>query len=66
MNKFELYHKIKDIDYKAKVCFITVYEESLNEFERLFPNLEDVDCFVRKSVGLHNLVKIVKSEVNYN
>ena len=64
MNGFELYQKIKDIDDKAQVCFITAYEEYLNDFNRLFPNLEEVDCFVRKPVEPHNLVKIVKSKVN--
>jgi CheY-like chemotaxis protein len=66
MSGFELYHRIKDKDDKAKVCFITAYEESLIEFKRLFPNLEEVDCFVRKPVEMHNLVKIVKSKIGYN
>jgi CheY-like chemotaxis protein len=65
MNGFELYQKIKDIDYKAKVCFITAYEESLNDMETLFPNLE-VDCLVRKPVEMHNLVSIVKSKISHN
>ena len=47
MNGFELYQKIKDIDDKAQVCFITAHEESLNDFRRLFPSLEEFDCFVR-------------------
>ncbi len=66
MNGFELYQKIRDIDDKAQVCFITAYEESINDFEKLFPNLEAFDCFVTKPVELHNLVKIVKSQVDYN
>ena len=64
MNGYELYQKIKDIDDKAQVCFISAYEESLNDFKRLFPSLEEVDCFVRKPVEIHNLVKIVKSKLN--
>jgi CheY-like chemotaxis protein len=66
MNGFELYQKIKDLDDKAKVCFITAYDESLNEFKKLFPSLEDVDCFLKKPIEMHNLVKIVKSKINYN
>jgi CheY-like chemotaxis protein len=66
MNGFELYQKIKGIDDKAQVCFITAYEESLSDFRRLFPNLEDVDCFVRKPVEIYNLVKIVKSKIAHN
>jgi two-component SAPR family response regulator len=66
MNGFELYQKIKDIDDKAQVCFLTAHEESLNDFRRLFPSLEEFDCFVRKPVEIHKLVKIVKSKVDYN
>ena len=66
MNGFELYQKIKDIDVKAQVCFITAYEESLNDFNRLFPDFEEVDCFVRKPIEIRNLVNIVKSKVGYN
>jgi CheY-like chemotaxis protein len=47
MNGFELYQRIKDKDEKAKVCFITAYEESLNDMKKSFPTLEEVDCFVR-------------------
>ncbi|MFL6381517.1 MAG: response regulator [Nitrososphaeraceae archaeon] len=65
MNGFELYQKIKHIDDKAKVCFITAYEESLNDMKRLFPDL-GVDCFVRKPIEIYNLVELVKSKVNYN
>jgi CheY-like chemotaxis protein len=65
MNGFELYQKIKYIDHKAKVCFITAYEESLNDMKKLFPNLE-VDSFIRKPIEMHNLLKIVKSKLDYN
>ena len=65
MNGFELYQKIKGIDDKAQVCFITAYEESLSDFRRLFPNLEEVDCFVRKPIEIDNLVKIVRSKLDY-
>ena len=66
MNGFELYQKIKDIDYTAKVCFITGYEESVNSFKKIFPSLEEVDCFIRKPIEMHNLVKTVKSKIDYN
>jgi CheY-like chemotaxis protein len=65
MSGFELYQKIKGEDDKAKVCFITAYEESLNDFKRLFPNGGEVDCFVRKPIEMHDLVKIVKSKLDY-
>jgi DNA-binding response OmpR family regulator len=66
MSGFELYQKIKNIDTKAKACFITAYEESLSDFKKLFPNLEEVDCFLKKPIEMYNLVKIVKSKIDYN
>jgi CheY-like chemotaxis protein len=66
MNGFELCQKIKDMDHQVKVCFITAYEESLNDMKKLFPSLEEVDCFLRKPIEMHNLVKIVKSKLDYN
>jgi CheY-like chemotaxis protein len=66
MNGFELYQKLKDIDNEAKACFITAYEESRNDFKKLFPSLEEVDCFIRKPIEMHNLVKTVKSKIDYN
>lgn len=66
MNGFELYQKIKDIDDKVNVCFITAYDESLNDFKKLYPSLEDVNCFLKKPIEMHNLVKIVKSKIDYN
>jgi DNA-binding response OmpR family regulator len=65
MSGFELYQKIKGKDDKAKVCFITAYEEHLKDFKRLFPNLGEVDCFVRKPIEMHDLVKLVKSKLDY-
>jgi CheY-like chemotaxis protein len=66
MSGFELYQKIKNIDNKAKACFITAYEGSLNDFKKLFPSLEEVDCFLRKPIEMYNLVKIVKSKIDCN
>ena len=64
VNGYELYQKIRDIDDKAEVCFITAYEESINDLKKLFPNFE-VDCFVRKPIEIDNLVKIVRSKLDY-
>ena len=66
MNGFELYQKIKDIDDKAQVCFITARADAIDEFRRLFPDLQEVDCFVRKRVEMDKLVKIAKSKVDYD
>jgi DNA-binding response OmpR family regulator len=62
MNGFELCQKIRDKDKKVQVCFITARVDAIDEFRRLFPDLQEIDCFVRKPVGMDNLVKIVKSK----
>jgi hypothetical protein len=43
------------------LCFITAYGGYRNQFNGLFPTLEEVDCFLKKPISLLDLVKIVKS-----
>jgi two-component system, OmpR family, response regulator ChvI len=59
MNGFELYKKIKDIDKKIEVCFITAYEDYREEFKESFPELEEAKYFVRKPKAIEDLVKHV-------
>jgi CheY-like chemotaxis protein len=66
MNGFELYGKIRQIDDKTKICFMTAYEEYYNEFKRIFPDLQEGECFIRKPIGMDDLIKTVKSHLNYN
>ena len=71
MNGFELYEKIKDIEReyddennnKPRICFITAYEGYRNQFNELFPNLEEEDCFLKKPISLPDLVKSVKTRL---
>jgi len=71
MNGFELYRKIKDIEEeekkvkngKPRVCFITAYEGYRNQFNELFPTLEEVDCFLKKPISLPDLIKGSKSQL---
>ena len=63
MNGFELFQRIKDLDDKAKVCFVTGFEEYQIEFRRLFPSLEENDCFIKKPIELHALAQKVKSQL---
>ena len=46
MNGFELYKKLRAIDSKIKVCFITAFEMYEEEFKKLFPSYE-VRCFIK-------------------
>jgi two-component SAPR family response regulator len=62
MNGFELYEKIKEIDDKAKACFITAYEVYYESLRDLFPGSE-VDCFMRKPIENEELLRKVLSAI---
>jgi DNA-binding response OmpR family regulator len=57
MNGFQLYRKIREIDNKVKVCFLTAFDESSGEFKSSFPFLEEVKCYLKKPVTVQDLVK---------
>jgi DNA-binding NtrC family response regulator len=56
MNGFELYKKIKDIDNKIEVCFITAFEDYREEFKESFRQLEEAKYFIRKPKAIEDLV----------
>ena len=66
MNGFELYEKMKNIDDKIKVCFLTAFGEGYHEqFKRRFQG-EEVDSssathvhFLRKPITIDDLVEKV-------
>lgn len=57
MNGFQLYNKIRDIDDKVKVCFLTAFEEARGEFKSSFPSLEEIKCYLKKPITVQDLVK---------
>jgi CheY-like chemotaxis protein len=57
MNGFQLYHKIRDIDNRVKVCFLTAFEEARGEFKSSFPFLEEVKCYLKKPITVQDLIK---------
>ncbi|RPJ26692.1 MAG: response regulator [Nitrosopumilales archaeon] len=64
MNGFELYHKIRKLDDKVKVCFLTageMYDEEIRE--ETFPEL-DTNCFIRKPIANQDLIQRVKDILN--
>jgi CheY-like chemotaxis protein len=66
MTGFELYRKISKIDGEVKVCFITAFEEYYSEFKSEFPNLNEVECYIKKPVGMDYLINAVKSRLDCN
>ena len=62
MNGFELYEKVKEIDDKAKACFITAHEVYYESLRDLFPGFE-VDCFMRKPIENEDLLRKVLTAI---
>jgi two-component system, OmpR family, response regulator ChvI len=61
MNGFELYKKLRTVDDKVKVCFITAYEDYRKEFKESFPELNEVKYFIRKPTAIEDLVNHVSA-----
>jgi CheY-like chemotaxis protein len=62
MNGFQLHSEIKRIDDKVKVCYISAYEMEYMKLRASFPSLKS-DCFINKPVGIDDLLKRVKAEL---
>jgi response regulator RpfG family c-di-GMP phosphodiesterase len=56
----ELYSRIRSLDGKVKVCFLTAGEMYYKEIrQEAFPEL-DVNCFIGKPIANPDLVRRVK------
>jgi two-component SAPR family response regulator len=53
MNGFELFEKIRKIDDKVKVCFITAFEVYYQSLRELFPT-ENAECSIKKPIAIHD------------
>src|SRR5919109_4752829 len=62
MDGFELYDKMKAIDNKVKICFITAYEVNYRALRQVFPE-PMLECFVQKPIEIGKLVGRIKSEL---
>jgi CheY-like chemotaxis protein len=62
INGFELYKKLKKIDDKPKVCFITAYELYYEALKKDFPEL-DVGCFIKKPISIEHLAMKIREEL---
>ena len=58
MTGFELYRKLKEIDSKVKVCFITAFETYYEKFRQEFFPLEEIKGFIRKPIQIEDLIQI--------
>lgn len=57
MNGFELYKKIRDMDDKVKVCFLTAFDEYKASFKEDFPFLDEVKCYLKKPITIQEMMK---------
>ena len=61
MTGFELYRKIREIDSKVTVCFITAYETYYEKFRQEFFPFEEIKGFIRKPIQVEDLERFVKA-----
>ena len=78
INGLALYEKIRKIDSKIKVLFITAFDADYEVLRKLYPTKEYEDvlatildnsegCFIKKPIDTDDLVRRVKKEVfNYS
>ncbi|HKG31082.1 MAG TPA: response regulator, partial [Nitrososphaeraceae archaeon] len=60
MNGFELYDKIRELDKKVKISFVTASEMYYEEIRKeTFPEL-DTNCFIRKPIANEDLIQRVR------
>ena len=66
MNGFELCKKIRKLDDKVKICFLTAGEMYYEEIrKKVVPEL-DTNCFIRKPIENPDLIQQVKDILNCN
>jgi two-component system, OmpR family, response regulator ChvI len=65
MTGFELYKEIIKIDNKVKVCFLTAYDLSYDEFRQQLPAL-NLKCLLRKPILIPDLVKRIDLELRHH
>jgi DNA-binding response OmpR family regulator len=64
MNGFELYQKIRDMDDRVKVCFLTAFDEYRGDFRKSFPALDEVKCYLKKPITVADLITRLMKLVN--
>jgi CheY-like chemotaxis protein len=60
MSGLELYARIAKIDGNANVCFLTASEPYYEQIKSSYPALDVQKCFLRKPIGLKNLLKQIE------
>ena len=58
----ELYNKIKKIDNKVRVCYITPQDLDHSALKEEFP-LFEIECLISKTVAVSDLIKRLETEL---
>jgi DNA-binding response OmpR family regulator len=58
----ELYDKMKKIDNKIKVCFMTATYMNYQALRAAFPTIE-IECYIQKPVAISELVRRINAEL---
>jgi two-component system catabolic regulation response regulator CreB/two-component system response regulator ChvI len=62
MSGFELYMRLREIDRKFRICFITAFETYYRSLLEFFPTM-DVNCFIRKPITIEELNNHILKEL---
>ena len=58
----ELYDKMKRIDPKLKICFMTATYQNYEALREAFPTIE-IECYIQKPVEIKDLVRRINAEL---
>jgi DNA-binding response OmpR family regulator len=58
----ELYDKMKKIDDRLKVCFMTATYQNYEVLRAAFPTIE-IECYIQKPVEIKDLVRRINAEL---
>jgi DNA-binding response OmpR family regulator len=58
----ELYDKMKKIDNKVKVCFMSATYQDYEALRAAFPTIE-IECYIQKPVEAKDLIRRINAEL---
>jgi|SRR5918992_3756041 DNA-binding response OmpR family regulator len=62
LNGFQLCNKMKEIDDKVKVCFISAFDKDSPEVKGLVPSL-GIECYIPKPIQVKDLINRIEVEL---
>jgi two-component system, OmpR family, response regulator ChvI len=62
LNGFELCEKMKVVDSKVRVCFVSAFDIDSAELRDVVPSL-GVECFIPKPILVKDLIKRIETEL---